>query len=363
MPSTTPPSPVNPFKKATAASSRAMVTAILAILLAISASIFAGLIWKQYDDVNKHVINTSQQLKKQTEDSRLQLQASVHLIKAQTKQLQENLTAVQSNLTHIIRMTTKSSTQRTLGDVTYLIHLANLHLTVGHDASTALQLLEIAYQRLQKVPNPAVFALKQALIHDIAALKLIPKINVSDIVLRLDQVSQAIQNLPELPTKKLHQQDMITVTKPEHDKLPWHKRLIHSLSGLKDLVVIRHIQKPIQPLLSPEQQSFLLENIQLKISQAGWAVLHQDPKLYRQSLEIAQDWLKNYYRDQTAAADVLKNLRELANINVKPKLPTISDSLNALSQSIITPHTNNSSRNTKKKSGTSNAPKQPEAKP
>ncbi len=362
MPTTHSPNPINPLRKVTSKSSKALVAATIAIVVAAAAGIFSGLIWEQYNNIDKRVANTQQQLKKQMDDSRLQLQASVELVKAQTQQMQQNLIAVQQNLAHVLKITTKTSTQRALGDVTYLIHLANLHLTVGHNPETALQLLQIAYQRLQKIPNPAVFALKQALIHDIAVLKLVPKVNVSSLILELDQVSQALQNLPGLPSKKLPKVST-ALTQHEHDNLPWYKKITHGLSGLKSLVIIRHIQKPIQPLLSPEQQNFLIENIQLKISQAEWAVLHQDPKLYKQSLYIAQQWLKTYYKDQTAAVPILSKLNELATINIKPKLPNISDSINALSQNIVTPATT-TKKTIKKKiiKNPASPTKQPEAK-
>jgi uroporphyrin-III C-methyltransferase len=322
MPTTTPPAPVNPIKKSSATARRALTLGCIAVILAFATACFTALIWQEFSNIKNRATTQS-----------AQITTTLERIKTKNENLQQQLSTTQSDLRQLSEKTSQVSTQRAISKAAYLAHLANLHLTVGYDATAALQLLDAANQALRSTSSTTAFNLKHALLQDIAALKAAPKVDVTNLVLRLDQLSQTVQNLPGISARTAPvQTPAMPLTAPSDKTLSWYKKMTNSLSGLKELVVIRHIKKPVMPLLSPEQLTFLRENVQLKIAQAEWAVLQQKPMLYKISLNLAHDWLKNYYRDQTAAANILENLQKLSAINIKPSLPNISKTLNAFSQ-------------------------------
>ena len=345
--------PVNPIAKLKATAKRTQFIALIACILAIAALAFAGYLW-QPTASNKVVT-----LKKQLEENRLENKANLDVLKSQLQQQQKSFTSIQSNLDQILRTTTDRTKQRVLSQVSYLLQLANLHLNIGHDVKTSTKLLNLANQRIQKLDDSSLFTLKHALANDLEKLKNARSIDTTTLILRLDSLNDKIQQLKMIPQHLAR----ATTKQPQKvtqdtSQLPWYKKFWSSLGSLKDLVIIRHYQKPKMPLITPQQVSFLKENIQVKISQAEWAVLHQQPKLYQHSLQMVQQWTSTYFLDSSATKAVRDKLAQLQKINIKPGVPDISDSLNALDKSMA----NNSSDNTKslpKKIKTLNSNTQP----
>jgi len=316
MPHMPAPPPVNPYKKSISASKRAAMIASFAIFLAILTSLFAGYSWQQFARIKEAI-----------QKNVMTLQAS----KQQSQQFQNDLTTVQDNLTHVIQTVTKTKAQRELADAAQLVQLANLNLSIGRDVPTALRLLRITNQHLKTISSPTVHRLKTAVRQDIIKLQSAPTVDVAGIVSRLDNIIQGIQNLPGQHVKRI-KQTLPLLLSDNDAHMPWYKKILASLESLKQLIVIRHITKPIEPLLSPEQQLYLRQNIQFKLYLAEWAVVHKNKVLYTSSLMLAQHWLRNHYQNHIASAPLIKQMRALAAINIKPKLPTITASLNALYQ-------------------------------
>ncbi len=84
------------------------------------------------------------------------------------------------------------------------------------------------------------------------------------------------------------------------------KKIKDNWGGLKNLFVIRHINNDASPLLEPNQIFFLKENLQLKLTQAQWALLNRDASFYQNSLNSAIQWLSNYGFSQTEKIDIIK---------------------------------------------------------
>lgn len=102
----------------------------------------------------------------------------------------------------------------------------------------------------------------------------------------------------------------------------WDK-IIHNLSALKNLFVIRRIDEPITPLLHPQQVLLLKESVRFKLLQAQWALLYQQSGLYAQSLNTAAELLGEYDQNHPATSQIIKKLRSLAIIDIKPQIPPL----------------------------------------
>jgi uroporphyrin-3 C-methyltransferase len=121
---------------------------------------------------------------------------------------------------------------------------------------------------------------------------------------------------------------------PVDPELSGFRRAIASIKrAFGDIVSVRRTDEELTPLLSPEAAYFLRANLALKCQAARLALLRGEQGVFRQSLDDAADWLREYYdADSSAVASALATISELQDENVSVTPPDISDSLRLLRQ-------------------------------
>lgn len=328
MPEKTSPSPVNPFKKMTAAAKRASTFGLAAIVLSILASLLAWFAWQEIHDVTTQIKVYANQLSNQTTSATQKMENTIDGFQTKLNLLQNKFDTLQGKFNQLSNISIQAHNQRALSEASYLIHMANLQLLISHDPNAALNLMMLANKQLDQISSPNVVALKHAVAKDLVALKKTPRINTAQLLARLNQVEMDVQNLPAFPTEP--PSPTASTDKQSTTALPWYKKLGNSLNGLKQFVIIRHNKKPIKPLLSEEQLLFLKQNVQLKILHAQWAVLDRNSELYQQSLTNAQQLLEEHYPDQNAMTNVLNDITALLKVDIAPELPDLSNTLKTL---------------------------------
>lgn len=309
-------------QKPTAPTNSSLLVAIIGLIIAIIALAAAIFLWIQPRESNE--------LNNQIDSLKVQLQSKNQLLEDELQQQQKSLMATQTSVSNLAKASIDLKRQRTLSQIAYLIQLANLHLTVNHDTNAGLRLLNSANERLNSVDDSNLFTLKHALLNDITALKNVPKLNITDTVVQLDQLSQQINKLHPIPSKLKATETTTPITTNEN--LAWYKKLENALSGLKDLIVIRRINTPIQPLLTPDQLAMLKENCRLKLIQAQWAVMHHNETIYKNSLNQVSRWIQLYFHDQTSVDDVNNAIVSLQKLDVSPTIPSIDNSIAAVNE-------------------------------
>ena len=70
-----------------------------------------------------------------------------------------------------------------------------------------------------------------------------------------------------------------------------------------DYFTLRPINAEVKPLLTPQYQQHLRQNLSLKLQQTQWAVTQQNEVLYRENLVDIAQWLKEYF-DETAQINI-----------------------------------------------------------
>ena len=222
--------------------------------------------------------------------------------------------------------------QRRAAFVSYLIHLANLHLAINHDQKTALTTLQLALQQLTTSQNPAFSTLKQAISSDISALNAVPVVHTHQLFSEIAAINEAIQNLSPLPTQ-INAPAMNTAEniKTVDANLPWYKQAWESIKQLKTLFVIHHINQPAEPIVAPEQIQNVKQAILAQLNMAQWALLHHDNADYQTALKTVSTWLTRYFSLNDAKNPIQNQLAELIKIQIDPTLPSLNNTLNALS--------------------------------
>ena len=338
MPNDKPTKPINPYSKSATFARRAFAISVISTIIAIIAIILAMLLWQNQNSSHSGIHNQLNQLQNTISQAQLTEQGAISELRSQLQMQQQSLTQAQQTLAQLYSASHGDVRQRALSQVAYELHLASLHLTIMHDTQTSLHLLEQAQTRIAKLGDPTLYPLRQLINQDIAKVKLAPKVDTGNIIIQLDELADQVNDFSFIPKSAAPTYNPVEEAQKHHGQ-KWYHQAWHSFKGIKDLLIIRHTDAAVQPLLTPEQQLFLKQNIQMKIGVAQWAVLHQDPKLYKETLQLIANWINKYDVNEIEAKSVLTAIQKLKNINIKPKTPDISNTLsavdNALAQNTI----------------------------
>lgn len=217
-------------------------------------------------------------------------------------------------------------------EVEQLMLIANDRLQLHHDLDGALHALNIANQRLGDIAEPRLLSTRQILAEEISALKAVPEIDTQAMVLQLTALISRSNDLPlstDLPRNFQNVASDSTV-EPEHTT-GWRRLADNLLTAVRGMLQIRQTDRPLVPLLPPEQAFFLQQNLILKLETARLALLQRDTASYHSSLDAAHGWVKAFYNgsDGTVSA-ALAEITELRRQDLRWEQPEISRSLDSL---------------------------------
>ncbi len=308
-------------------------TAVLALLVALG-SVGGGVyLWQQLNRIQ-------QALDQSDQDSQVRVQALEQELARRAKALSQRQDATdqaQQELEHAVagmhELASRDSQGWALAEAEFLMRVANARLRLSRDVPTAIAALSEADARLQALGDPALIGIREQLSRELAALKAVAIPDVEGMSLKLDALAQQADSLPlaggRVPETAPHGE---AAPGTSSEQAPAWRRAVSGIWGeLKTLVVIRHHDKPIAPLLSPEQAELTRQVLRLKLETARAALVEGNAKLYSDSLNSAQDWLGQRFDAGAAAVTaVSKALSELAATDITPTLPDVSGSLRAL---------------------------------
>lgn len=208
-----------------------------------------------------------------------------------------------------------------------LARIANDKLQLEGNVSEAIVLLQSADSEIRRLNDAKFLPVRQALANDITHLQAIPVVDITGIYARLTALLNQLPQLP-LPNKPVLASTIQTQTAKD---LPWWKRgLIETWEGLQKIVTVRYHQSGTLPLILPEQQDFLYQNLYASIEKSMWGLIHHQPEIYRLGLEQASIWVKRYFvPDSALTQSFLENLKQLQALDINPPRPKLLDSLKA----------------------------------
>ncbi|MGH1460510.1 MAG: uroporphyrinogen-III C-methyltransferase [Neptuniibacter sp.] len=292
------------------------------------------------EKLESQVSNTLSTARTSLDQSIATMNQKLGQLQAQSNQEKQNIDELQSRLTKSIQQVTanQQTTRKDwlLAEVEYLLRLANQRVLMENTKDGALALLKSADKILQETDDVSIYEVRKALAEDIAALDAVPSVDTEGVFLKLGALNGQVKNLRLIPIsehKKLPQ--LIEEVAPEMVSESWSRDIKQSLSSAADklgkLVVIRHRDEPIEPLLSPEQTYYLQQNLHLMLEQAQLALLQRKQASYDASLGKAQAWISTYFEQQDATTQsLLKGISELKSVQVSAEMPDISGSLRTL---------------------------------
>jgi len=214
----------------------------------------------------------------------------------------------------------------------YLVKLTNHHLLIEKYVATAAVAVKAADARLAEVADPALLNVRKILANDLQTLNNVPTIDLAGLSVTLSALSNNIPNLPlSTPDPKTHK-----ITQAEKAPASTAVKSIKDLPAaiwrdIKSLIVIRNHEKPLQPLLAPNQHFFLVQNLALLLEQSRLALLNGHNEIYQERLATTEKWIKQYFdTEHNVTRNMLASIDELQKFDIDPTLPDISSTFSAI---------------------------------
>lgn len=333
---------------ASARRSLAQPLAVLALLIALATLIGGYFVWHEVQrqaewqqqvlgqvDARGTALDTRLQTFKDRLDSDL---AAAERSRRELEAAQRNLAGAQSGLEDALgtlrARVSRSHSDWTLAEVQYLLQVASLRVQLERDVITAVAALSSADQRLQALADPGFTGVREEIARELAALQAVALPDLPGIALTLDTLAGEVEKLPlkDAQVRAAAGESAALAAQAQGD---WWQRTQQVLGNiwdaLRSLVVVRRNDAPIGPLLAPEQQFFLYENLRLQLATARLAALRGETDIYRSSLKTAASWLDTHFDAQAAPVAAARGeLERLAALDIRPALPDVSVSLRLL---------------------------------
>ena len=217
-----------------------------------------------------------------------------------------------------------------LHEAEYLIRIAARTLWLEHDTTAAIGLLKNADARLADLNDPAFLPVRELVYLDIKSLELMPTLQTDEIVLTLMAMNKQVAMLP------LAMVDVGAETDTNHelssDLNDWQANLTKTWEKfLDDFIRVRQRTGLIEPLISPEQQQHLKQNLNLKIQLALWAASERKGDIYQKTLTDIKQWLTEFFDlEEVTNQHFLTSLTTLQTQRVSYDYPSELSSLNAI---------------------------------
>jgi uroporphyrin-3 C-methyltransferase len=337
-------------------------TAIAALTLA-SLSVLASIghfLWQQQQN-NTQLLAMNQQTQqllqqeqaqlKRTLSTEFQQQLALQKNNSQSKQAAKKAyldseTKIESLTTQINQVEQQVNLRQPsdwlIHEAEYLVRVAARTMWLEQDTRAAIGLLRDADNRLKELNQPKFLPVRSLINEDIEALALMPILQNQDAILTLMALNKQIESLEFAGVNladTLNAKEDLSLSEDVSD---WRENLAKTWQKfLNDFITVRRRTGMVEPLMAPEQQQHLKQNLSLKIQLVQWAASEQKAEVYQQTLLDIQQWLNEFFdmslpvnqkfyqaieqlKKQTIHYDYPSDLRSLAAIK---RLLTNNDQL------------------------------------
>jgi len=219
-----------------------------------------------------------------------------------------------------------------IAEADYLLKIANHRLQPEQDVTTSIQALTLADQRINSLSDPALNEVRNVIAQELVTLQTLPIPDQAGVSMQLTELQAKIDELPlNARTQPTDQSQPATAADDAMQVDNWEALPGAIMGVLEGLVAVNYNDKPIEPLLSPEQVRNLHENLKLKLEQARMVLLRGDQKLFLANMDLAIDWTEKFFNtEEVPTKKFIDTLSYLKTKQVVLQIPDISSSLRTL---------------------------------
>jgi uncharacterized protein HemX len=318
----------------------------LALLLALIAIGVSGMLWWQYRSfyvsLDQTDTATSQALERvraeqralqdavddvnEDVDSLRQLNSSVNdrvdALPSRFVDLERRLDAVQGGSFDARDTLLRSEAE-------YYLTIANTELTLARNWDNAITALELADGRLAELANPELAPVREAIADEVLTLRSVRLPDVEGLLFSLGRLAARAEVLPmraDLPA------NYPTAGAETDEAEPGLERLWLAIKRtLLGLVHVERRDAPVGQALSAAERELGRRQFELELEIARTAALRAQAQAFQSAIDRAIALLERDFDLDTAEVEGARALlREMRTLEIDPKRPDISESLNRL---------------------------------
>lgn len=210
-----------------------------------------------------------------------------------------------------------------LAQADFLVKMAGRKLWSDQDVTSAATLLKSADTSLADMNDPSLLEVRRAIFEDINTLSNLTQVDFDGIILRVNQLSNQVDNL-RLVENNTDEAPM----DQDSDELSssigeWRQNLSKSWHNfMADFITLRRRDASAEPLLAPNQDIYLRENIRSRLLVAAQAIPRHQNETYKQSLETISTWVRAYFNTTDPVTKAfLEELDTLSQQSISMDLP------------------------------------------
>lgn len=164
--------------------------------------------------------------------------------------------------------------------------MAGRKLWSDQDVTSAAALLKSADASLADMNDPSLLDVRRAITEDISTLSTLTRVDYDGIILKVNQLSNQVDNL-RLADNDTDEAPMDQNSSELSSSIgEWRQNLAKSWRNfMADFITIRRRDTSAEPLLAPNQDIYLRENIRSRLLVAAQAIPRHQNETYKQSLE------------------------------------------------------------------------------
>lgn len=266
-------------------------------------------------------------LQKAQESQKAELEGVIKQQTAQLEQANRQQTELAKQLDEVQQKvaTISGSDAKTwlLAQSDFLVKLAGRKLWSDQDVTTAAALLKSADASLADMNDPSLITARRAITDDIASLSSVAQVDYDGIILKINQLSNQIDNL-RLADNDSDGSPMDSDSPELSSSISeWRVNLQKSWQNFMDsFITIRRRDDTAVPLLAPNQDVYLRENIRSRLLVAAQAVPRHQEETYRQALDNVSTWVRAYYdTDDATTKAFLEEVDKLSQQSITMDVP------------------------------------------
>ncbi|MDH3513342.1 MAG: uroporphyrinogen-III C-methyltransferase [Gammaproteobacteria bacterium] len=319
-------------------STKGRVRGGLAVILASLALIVSGYLWyailyENADLFSRDIVGALDRIESGSNQAIESLAGS----QAEIKTLKETQDAIRASLEKINSDLRSNRLEWALTETEQLMIIANNRLQLARDSASALAALRAADQQLQQLAMPKFLPVRRELAREISSLESHEKLDIGGITLRLATLADNVDRLPLALDIRMREIEQVKTPAAESQAQVasadgnWRQSARSLWQDILSLVRIRDDIASQRPLLPPDQQYFLRENLRLMLYGSQQAILQGSVPTFQQNLKTAQRLLKDYFDVESQVVTAMQaELTRLQSAKILTEMPDITVSLTTL---------------------------------